>query len=122
GIPEDGTNGALLNLGGQAGGWSFYLKDSVPTFCYNLVGLEETIVRADRPAGSGEHQVRMEFGYDGGGLGKGGKINLYLDGKEVGEGRIERTEPMGFGYEYTDVGRDALSPVTRDYGPGDNAF
>ena len=35
---------------------------------------------------------------------------------------MERTEPIGFGYEYTDVGRDALSPVTNDYPPGDNAF
>ena len=37
-------------------------------------------------------------------------------------GRVERTEPIGFGYEYTDVGRDALSPVTDDYPAGDNAF
>ena len=28
----------------------------------------------------------MEFAYDGGGLGKGGKATLYVDGKEVGEG------------------------------------
>jgi hypothetical protein len=33
-----------------------------------------------------------------------------------------RTEPIGFGYEYTDVGRDAQSPVTHDYAEGDNTF
>jgi hypothetical protein len=54
---------------------------------------------------------------DGGGLGKGGTATLYLDGQEIGSGRVERTEPIGFGYEYTDVGRDALSPVTADYPP-----
>jgi hypothetical protein len=58
---------------------------------------------------------------DGGGLGKGGAAALYLDGQEIGSGRVERTEPIGFGYEYTDVGRDALSPVTADYPPGDTA-
>ena len=35
---------------------------------------------------AGEHQVRMEFAYAGGGLGKGGKVTLYVDGKKVGEG------------------------------------
>ncbi len=30
----------------------------------------------------------MEFAYAGGGLGKGGKVTLYIDGKKVGEGDI----------------------------------
>jgi hypothetical protein len=34
----------------------------------------------------------------------------------------ERTEPIGLGYENTDVGRDDLSPVTDDYSDGDTAF
>ena len=38
----------------------------------------------------GEHQVRMEFAYDGGGLGKGGTATLYVDGKKVGEGHGRR--------------------------------
>lgn len=71
----------------------------------------------------GDHQVRIEFAYDGGGLGKGGTVTLYTDGVEVGSGRVERTEGIGFGYEYTDVGKDSLSPVTDDYPSGDaNAF
>jgi hypothetical protein len=121
-VPDGGANGVLLNLGGHGGGWSFYLKDSRPSFCYNLFGLDETIIRADDGVPAGEHQVRMEFAYDGGGLGKGGQVTLYLDGNQIGSGRVERTEPIGFGYEYTDVGRDALSPVTDDYPPGDTAF
>jgi arylsulfatase A-like enzyme len=121
-VPDSGANGLLLNLGGHGGGWSFYLKDSRPSYCYNLFGLKETIVRADQAVPAGEHQVRMEFAYDGGGLGKGGAVTLYLDGNLIGSGRVEQTEPIGFGYEYTDVGRDALSPVTDDYPPGDNTF
>jgi hypothetical protein len=71
---------------------------------------------------AGEHQLRMEFAYDGGGHGKGGSISLYLDGTSVGEGRIEQTEPIGYGAVYTDVGRTSLSPVTDDYTPGDTVF
>jgi hypothetical protein len=117
-ISDSGAAGVLLNLGGHGGGWSFYLKDTTPTFCYNLFGPSETIIRADREVPTGEHQVRMEFAYDGG-LGKGGRVTLYIDGAPSGTGRIENTEPIGFGYEYTDVGKDDLSPVTNDYGSGD---
>jgi hypothetical protein len=114
-IPDGGADGVLINLGGHGGGWSFYLKNSTPTFCYNLFGIDQTHIRGDAPVPPREHQVRMEFGYDGGGLGKGGDVTLYVDGHPIGSGRIERTEPIGFGYECTDVGRDARSPVTDDY-------
>ena len=46
-------------------------------------------VMATRPMPAGDHQVRMEFAYDGGGLGKGGTADLYVDGTKVGEGRVE---------------------------------
>ncbi|MFD7077901.1 arylsulfatase [Nocardioides sp. NPDC059952] len=121
-VPDDGAHGVLMNLGGHGGGWSLYLKYGVPTFCYNLFGIDRTHVRGDRSVPPGKHTVGMTFGYDGGGLGKGGNVTLTIDDEQVGTGRVERTEPIAFGYEPTEVGRDALSPVTGDYGPGDNGF
>jgi hypothetical protein len=60
--------------------------------------------------------VRMEFAYDGGGLAKGGAVTLFVDGTEVGKGRVEGTEPMVFsGDETADVGRDTGSAVSDDY-------
>ena len=47
-----------------------------------------------QPDSSRKHQVRMEFAYDGGGLAKGGDVTLYYDGKPVGAGRVEQTQPM----------------------------
>ena len=48
----------------------------------------------------------MEFAYDGGGLGKGGDVTLYVDGEQVGEGRVDATVPMLFSAdETTDVGK-----------------
>jgi arylsulfatase len=65
----------------------------------------------------------MEFAYDGGGLGKGGDVSLYVDGDKVGEGRVELTLPMIFSADETcDVGVDDASPVSPDYGPKTNAF
>ena len=60
----------------------------------------------------------MEFAYDGGGLGKGGAVTLFVDGEQVGEGRVEATVPMLFSAdETTDVGSDTATPVSDDYGP-----
>ena len=65
---------------------------------------------------TGTHQVRMEFGYDGGGLAKGGTVTLYVDGKKAGEGRVDQTEPFVFSADETlDVGNEFGSPVTPDY-------
>jgi hypothetical protein len=112
----------ILNLGGHGGGWSFYLKDGKPTYCYNLFGLDWTHIRADQPVPAGEHQIRAEFAYDGGGLGKGGDVTLYVDGDKVGEGRVEHTVPMLFSADETlDLGRDSATPVSDDHG-SDNAF
>ncbi|WP_250030210.1 arylsulfatase [Paractinoplanes maris] len=121
-IPDRGADGVLLSLGGHTGGWSFYLKDGAPAFCYNLFGITRTYVRSDERVPAGEHQVRLEFAYDGGGLGKGGAVSLWVDGNRSATGRVERTEPIGFGYEYTDVGRDDQSRVSEDYAERDNSF
>ena len=65
----------------------------------------------------------MEFAYDGGGLGKGGDVTLFVDGEQVGEGRVEATVPMLFSAdETTDVGSDTATPVSDDYGPRDSEF
>ena len=50
----------------------------------------------------------MEFAYAGGGLGKGGKVTLYTDGKKVGEGDIAATLAMVFSADDgCDVGEDS---------------
>ncbi len=65
----------------------------------------------------------MEFGYDGGGLAKGGNVTLYLNGTRIGRGRVEATQPMLFsGDETTDIGVDSATPVSDDYGAKSSAF
>ena len=122
---RDGTTpqGVLISQGGAFGGWSVYIHDGAPAYCYNLFGLQRFKVYGDETITPGEHQVRVEFTYDGGGLGKGGSVALYLDGSKVGEGRVEATVAMIFSTdETTDLGADSATPVSDDYGPKDNAF
>ena len=79
-VPEGGAGGVIVAQGGAFGGWSLYAKEGRPAYCYNLFGLQRFKVYGDAPIPAGEHQVRMEFAYDGGGLGKGGTVTLYVDG------------------------------------------
>jgi arylsulfatase len=67
--------------------------------------------------------VRLEFKYDGGSLGNGGNITLYVDGRRDGEGRLDITTPMTFSFDETcDIGKVTGSPVSPDYGDRDNGF
>jgi hypothetical protein len=71
------------------------------------------------PLPAGTHQVRMEFTYDGGGMGKGAAVTLYVDGQKVGEGRVGRTHALFFSMdETTKVGGE---PVSEDYGHHDTS-
>jgi arylsulfatase len=122
-VPEGGANGVIISQGGAFGGFVLYAKDGKPAYCYNLFGLERFKVYGDDPVPAGEHQVRMEFTYDGGGLGKGGTVTLFVDGDQVGEGRVDGTVPMLFSAdETTDVGSDTATPVSDDYTTKDSAF
>ena len=122
-VPEEGANGVIISQGGAFGGFALYATDGKPAYCYNLFGLQQFKVYGEEPIPAGEHQVRMEFTYDGGGLGKGGDVKLYVDGEQVGEGRVDGTVPMLFSAdETTDVGSDTATPVSDDYGPTDNEF
>jgi arylsulfatase A-like enzyme len=118
-IPEGGAEGVIVNQGGFSAGWVVYLKDGKLKYGYNLASLSHSYVVASEPVPAGIHQIRMEFAYDGGGLGKGANITLYVDGAKVGEGHLKATIPIGFSAdETTDVGKDTGSRVVPDYGYG----
>jgi hypothetical protein len=90
---------------------------------YNLLGIQHFYAEASDALPTGDCQVRMEFAYDGGGLGKGGTATLYVNGQEVGSGKIPATAAMIFSADDgCDVGRDSGSPVSPDYGARGNEF
>jgi arylsulfatase A-like enzyme len=122
-VPAAGAEGVIIAQGGSIGGWSLYANDGKPRYCYNLLGVQRFYVEGDRPIPAGTHQVRMEFAYDGGGLGKGGGVRLFLDGEKVGEGRVAATAAMVFSADDTcDVGMEGGAVVSEDYGPRGNEF
>jgi arylsulfatase len=112
GIKAEGT---MIAQGGKFGGWSLYAKNGKVKYCYNYMALEMFYVESSKEVPAGEHQVRTEFAYDGKGLGKGGTATLYIDGKAVGKGRIDKTVMATFSLdETTDVGEETGTTVTED--------
>ena len=122
-VPGGGAEGVILAIGGITGGISLYAKEGRLKYCYNFCGIRHFFIESTQPIPTGTHQVRMEFAYDGGGLGRGGTASLFVDGAKTGEGRVEITQPFAFSADETaDVGVEMGSPVSPDYGPRGNAF
>ena len=122
-IPAGGANGVVIAQAGRFGGWSLYLKDGKPTYCYNFLGLQEYKVAAPTALAAGKATIRMNFDYDGGGAGQGGLATILVNGEKVASGRIERTQMAIFSADETDgVGMDDATPVTTDYKERDNSF
>jgi arylsulfatase len=122
-LPEKPASGVILAQAGRFGGWSLYMKAGKPAYAYNYLGLEQFSVTGAEPVPAGKAKIRLEFAYEGGGLGKGGVATIYVNDKKSAEGKIGRTQPSVFSADETaDVGVDEATPVTEDYQEGDNAF
>jgi arylsulfatase len=122
-VPDSGAHGVIIAQGANIGGWSLYAHANKLKYCYNLGGLKWFYVESENELPAGERQVRMEFAYDGGGLGKGGNVTLFVDGVKAGEGRVDATLAMVYSADDgCDVGQDSGAPVSPDYPAIDNAF
>src|SRR5205085_12255457 len=118
-IPTGGANGAILSQGGRFGGWSLYMKNGKPAYTYNFLGLARYTIAAPQPLPPGAATILLDFRYDGGGVGKGGKATLLVNGTPVAEGRVEKTQPNIFSADETaDVGIDNQTPVALGIGIG----
>ncbi len=115
-IPSGGADGALLAQAGRFGGWSFYVKDSKPTFTYNWLGQKSYTITSAKPLSAGPATIRFNFAYDGGGAGKGGTGTISVNGEQVAQGRIDQTQAYCFSAdEGADVGCDLGTPVSEIY-------
>jgi arylsulfatase A-like enzyme len=115
---KDGNDGAIFSLGGMDGGYGIQVRDNRPVFVGNFLNREVTRVTSSTTLPEGPVRLRAAFAYDGGGLGKGGTMSLFVNGKKVGEGRMERTQAITLGLAgCLDIGEDTGSPVDDTYTP-----
>jgi hypothetical protein len=113
-------------MGGNDGGFVFYIKDGKLTYGYNYVADQRFKVEAGK-AGipEGDHVFTFQFTPTGKadplkGKGTPADIKLMIDGKEVGAGKLPVTVPLQLGLGGSVViGADTGSPVmlAEDYKP-----
>jgi arylsulfatase A-like enzyme len=125
-VPQGGADGIIVTQGGRFGGWGLLVLDRKPMFAYafsnqdgdkypNQKKYKFRIAGTD-PLPAGKHTIGFDFAYDGGGIGKPGTGTLTVDGKKVGEGRIDLTQPIRFSLDESfDVGQDTGTPVIDEY-------
>jgi arylsulfatase A-like enzyme len=116
-VPQGGADGVLVAEGGAAGGYTLYIKDGKPIYEYNYMAHERYKIESAETLSPGPAVIRVDVKYDGGGIGKGATATLFINHKQVGEGRIDKSVPGRFGNETFDVGMDSGSPVSEAYEP-----
>ena len=105
-------HGIILCQGGKFGGWALYMDNGKPAYTYNYFGLQSYTVKSPTELTQENAEIKLAFDYDGGGTGKGGTASIFVDGKKVAEGRIEKTQPVLFSADETaDVGLDDATQV-----------
>jgi len=117
-IQDGGAEGVLVTQGGRFGGYALLLRDGTPEFDYAFSNQQQHKYRVASNAklDVGAHSIKLDFTYDGPGYGKSGTGTLWVDGKQVAQGKIERTIPVRFSLDETlDIGEDTGTPVVEDY-------
>ena len=89
-IPKDGAEGVILCHGGNAGGYSLFVKDGKLHYVHNYVGAQEFHVESTQEVPKGKCKLRFEFEPTGKpdiakGKGAPGRAQLYINGKLVGK-------------------------------------
>ena len=112
-IPNNGANGMLVTDGGRFGGYAFFVREGRPTFVYNFLGDERYTITSTETVPAGKTTLRFEFTKTGDNQGLGA---LFINGRKVGEGKIDRTVPFVYSdHDTFDVGRDTGTPVADSY-------
>lgn len=117
-----GANGVIVAHGGRYSGYALFLHDGQLIFTYNNTPAHLDRIRSDVPLSVGDHKLGMDLSYAGG-IGGPAEIRLTVDGKVVGEGRIEKTMPTIISHtEGFDVGSDSVTPVDDLYTSENSVF
>lgn len=111
-VPAGGADGVLVAEGGNAAGYSLYIRDGKPAYTYNYFRREVTTIAAKERLPVGRSTIELHFEYAGPGLGAPATVTLTVNGKKAAEAKLARTVPRAYSFEETfDVGEDSASPV-----------
>ena len=104
----------IAAAGSYFGGWSFYLKNGIPTAyaAASQMPDQQFRVSAAKALPAGANKLRFTFEP----AGAGGLVKIYINGSEATHAEIAiRPRVMAGNGETFDTGRDSNVPVSDDY-------
>jgi arylsulfatase len=122
-VPAGGAEGVMFAMGGNDGGFVFYVQDGKLTYGYNYVADQRFKVKSAGNIPEGDHIFSFEFIPTGKadiakGKGVPATIKLFVDAKQVGTGDLPVTIPLQLGLAAgVALGSDSGAPVMEDYKP-----
>ncbi|RYZ42838.1 MAG: arylsulfatase [Myxococcaceae bacterium] len=114
-IPEGGAEGVIICLGGDVGGWTLYVKDRRLVYHYNFFDMVRSEAVSSEEVPSGRVELSMVFTNESTTLGGPANVQLFINGRGVGEVHLERQTRARFSVECMDVGMDNRAPVSPKY-------
>lgn len=113
---EKGAEGVLFALGGISAGFTVYMDNGFLKAEYNAMTLNRYKIASKAAIPTGKVKIEVEIVFDSNERMAPATVTLRVNGKQVGEGRVERSVPGTFTASETfDVGKDLGSPVALDY-------
>ncbi|HEX6874914.1 MAG TPA: sulfatase-like hydrolase/transferase [Nocardioidaceae bacterium] len=116
-VPKEGAEGVIVANADFIGGFGLWIDEGRRLHhTYSFLGVENYKHVSTKQVPTGHVTVRMLFEADENAPGTGGRVTLWADDEQIGEGTMPRTVPVGFSsYAGMDIGRDNGLVVDRDY-------
>ncbi|MGD8485285.1 MAG: arylsulfatase [Chloroflexota bacterium] len=116
-VPEGGAEGVIVANADFIGGYALWVDEQgYLQHTYQFLGIETYKQTSSEPLPTGDVSVKMLFEADEPKPGAGGNVTLWINGEQVGEGRLPQTVAMLYTtYAAMDIGRDNGGVVDLDY-------
>ncbi|CAN7573909.1 arylsulfatase [Variovorax sp. LjRoot290] len=120
-VGPNGGHGVLASHGSCINGYAFYLLEGVPVLYYNAIHPVSCRI-AGAALSPGRHLLVAKVDLEERRPGSAASLSIEADGHVVARGRIDRTLKTFLNQNGFNVGGDAVSPVSPDYGLDDCEF
>jgi arylsulfatase len=116
-VPAAGAEGVLVAEADVMGGFSLYVQDGKLHYTYSLMGVMVETLSSTEKVPAGKVEAKYEFKADAPGRpGTGGRGRLFVNGRQVGENKMEHSVPVRFSsYSGMDIGKDNGDVVSETY-------
>ncbi len=107
-VPEGGAEGVIVAFADFIGGFALWVDENgLLNHTYQFLGVDTYKQTSTEPIPTGDATLKMLFEADEPKPGAGGRVTLWANDRQIGEGRLDKTISLLFTtYAGMDMGRD----------------